>query len=329
MSSRNAMLEITKTRQGSRICLEVPQRKLGAVLGAIGAALDGHPWAPYRVPKARTRGRRGGSNTGKLAGNGAVPLGASSRASSATKRSGLGPDDVACPKIPPTHEDPSHQQTHAAPSGAARGKQQAAHKRAPDAAHEARPSNPSSGFNTSNGFTTGSGSAPNGGSSTAPSTSESTAPQCDFSSLVSEENIAQTKRIGALRRILSDSKRPVWAARHVKVPPKPKSEDYGGLLFSKPIAQWAKDLKNYQDAVKQNNAAFEDNDRLREAQAHNKLISGDHFTVCDTSCGCDARHNPYYLTLLAAYQEKVGGNEQVVKRQRQPRGTGRAPRSAG
>lgn len=42
------------------IKLQVPPKKLGAVLSAIGAALDGHPWTPHTPPKAMTRGCRGG-----------------------------------------------------------------------------------------------------------------------------------------------------------------------------------------------------------------------------------------------------------------------------
>ncbi len=42
------------------IKLQVPPRKLGAVLSAIGAALDGHPWTPYTPSKGAGRGCRGG-----------------------------------------------------------------------------------------------------------------------------------------------------------------------------------------------------------------------------------------------------------------------------
>lgn len=42
------------------IKLQVPPRKLGAVLSAIGAALDGHPWTPYTPSKGVGRGCRGG-----------------------------------------------------------------------------------------------------------------------------------------------------------------------------------------------------------------------------------------------------------------------------
>jgi len=42
------------------IKLQVSPSKLGAVLSAIGAALDGHPWTPYTSPKTLTRGSRGG-----------------------------------------------------------------------------------------------------------------------------------------------------------------------------------------------------------------------------------------------------------------------------
>jgi len=58
-------LEVARTRGGSRICLEVPQRKLGAVLCAIGAALDGRPSQPNAIGKVRRRGRRGSRGGGK------------------------------------------------------------------------------------------------------------------------------------------------------------------------------------------------------------------------------------------------------------------------
>lgn len=54
------------------IKLQVPPHKLGAVLGAIGAALDGHPWTPYTASKPVTRGCRGGR--GKREGNLMAPL---------------------------------------------------------------------------------------------------------------------------------------------------------------------------------------------------------------------------------------------------------------
>lgn len=55
-----------------RVSLQVPPRKMGAVLGAIGAALDGRSWNPselrkgsskkaIRKPAKRSRGKRGGS----------------------------------------------------------------------------------------------------------------------------------------------------------------------------------------------------------------------------------------------------------------------------
>jgi len=42
------------------IKLQVSPKKLGAVLSAIGAALDGHPWTPYTSPKTLSRKCRGG-----------------------------------------------------------------------------------------------------------------------------------------------------------------------------------------------------------------------------------------------------------------------------
>lgn len=42
------------------IKLQVSPKKLGAVLSAIGAALDGHPWYPYSPVEVKARGCRGG-----------------------------------------------------------------------------------------------------------------------------------------------------------------------------------------------------------------------------------------------------------------------------
>jgi len=142
--------------------------------------------------------------------------------------------------------------------------------------------------------------------------------------LVTQADVEQTKRIGALRMMVMETRKPdiVIPPEPTRIP-KPKAADYGGLMFSKPFAQLAVDKATYATHEKweqdRNDIIYMNN---QSAAYNDKYCVNSHIDVCDETCKCKARDNPVYLTMLGAYvRAKSGVSGSAVGRQRQPRNT--------
>lgn len=318
MSNRLQKLDVTKTRFGSRICLEVPQPKLGAVLRAIGAALDGLPFNPSRESKSRRRGKRGGVRNRERGTQMKVHVKhGTSEDSPATNVEIPARSPLVCPKPDSCHTtakiDTTSSSSHSTTRVSNKGK--ANRKGEPSSAESAKPDENSSTHSYASAVSRESC----GTSQTRfPASNQS----CGFLDLVNQEQIVNTQRIGALRSRLREAIDKLQQCRVPKVDyvSKPYAGDYG-ILKSKSTSNWDKDVAAWKEYVH-----YSENGRVinNSIDADISLMRGDHFVVCDDRCKCKARLDPLYLTLLAAYKQKSedkGDARPAVSRQRRPMGS--------
>jgi len=336
MSSRSQQLEITKTRMGSRLCLEVPQRKLGAVLCAIGSALDGHPWTPYRDGKSRSRGRRGGKNTReKGVGKVVHENGTSPSTSLATKQPSLPDGVVVCSKGSSTQIQKVSTQNRSqssVPLSSGKPKTFVVKNKVIAAVEtQALPSEVKQASVQVIDSTVAPvlpTVVPGGRMAPKPSTPVATGQIPPMVEAVDPSQYDEVKLVGELR------KRQVLAKKVAKnMPNKPAtvhapeqeviSKNFlgGEKRVANPDYDKQRELyRVYTDSMTKWYADCKETKSFNDdVSEHNRAMDYDHFAECGFNCKCNARRDPVYLSLLNAFNNRGRSQpRRAVERQRQP-----------
>ncbi len=312
--TRDNTFELTKAMGGSKICLIVPQRKLGAVLSAIGAALDGLPWNPPRSAKNRTRGRRGGRRNREREVSKVVSESCALESSiPATNSAGKQPVKMVCskPATPTIHPVLDTEKVSRTTSA-----RKSASKMAASPAPYAGSSSESDHTHTTS---TGSVGVPQSlPARKGPQQNEN----LGLAGLVTLPKLDErTEAINTMRRVLKEARNRIHVPSKPVIPKdvrKPDKNEYGGF-FGKPMADYQVALEKYNANSRELTLAMSRSLDRKALQDRWDLHDSEHFKVCNTDCKCDARSSAEYINALSIYH-KPASSVVVVERQRRSKG---------